>query len=90
MPSLLRMAGLTEKEVLENGLSLSSEQELNLAKTEHLRWCSFHLNNGFQPMSAAEFDDRCNQYLAEKSAGKKSAVRITKNMRAHTHACLVD
>ena len=90
MPSLLRMAGLTEKEVLENGLSLSSEQELNLAKTEHLRWCSFHLNNGFQPMSAAEFDDRCKQYLAEKSAGKKPAVRITKNMRAHTHACLVD
>ncbi len=89
MPSLLRMAGLTEKEVLENGLCLTPGQELNLAKTEHLRWCSFHLNNGFRPMTAEEFNDRCRQYLAERSAGQKPATRITKNMRTHTHACLV-
>lgn len=90
MPSLLRMAGLTEKEVLENGLSLSAEQELNLAKTEHLRWCAFHLNNGFRAMTAEEFDERCKQYLKEKSEGKKELIRIAKDMETRTHACLVD
>lgn len=90
MPSLLWMAGLSEKEVLEKGLRLSAEQEINLAKTEHLRWCSFHLNNGFLPMTAEEFDERCKLYLQEKSAGRKNLIRIVKNMDMRTHACLVD
>lgn len=90
MPSLLRMAGLTEDDVLKNGLHLSSDQELNLAKTEHLRWCSFHLNSGFRPMTANEFDERCKQYLLEESSDLNPSIRIAKNMRERTHACLVD
>lgn len=90
MPSILHIAGLSEKEVLENGLHLSDEQELNLAKTEHLRWCSFHLNNGFLPMSKEQFIERCERYRQEKAAGKAQHIRIAKDMERRTHACLTD
>lgn len=90
MPSVLRIARLNESTVVQNGLALSTEQELNLAKTEHLRWCSFHLNNGFSAMTKEQFDERCRQFSAERSAGCEKPIRITKDMERRTHACLVD
>lgn len=89
MPSMLRSVGLDTKSVMENGLTLTQEQELNLAKTEHQRWCAFHYMNCFKPMSDQEFGARSSRYLEEKARGEKKLTRIAKNMVDRTHACLV-
>jgi Rad3-related DNA helicase len=55
----------------------------NLARTEHLRWCAFHLAMGYAPMSDEEFSRRCEMYR------KGTLKRISKNTEGLTHACLV-
>ncbi|MCQ2501696.1 MAG: hypothetical protein MJ117_10185, partial [Lachnospiraceae bacterium] len=90
MSSMLITVGLDEAEVLKNGLNLTAEQELTLAKTEHLRWCAFHLMNGYTLMTDEEFQERSQRYLKEKAMGADKLTRISKNSLNRTHACLID
>lgn len=55
----------------------------NLGRTEHRRWCAFHLTMGYRPMSDAEFDARAARYR------RGEPIRIGKDTDAMTHACLV-
>lgn len=88
-PAVLRMAGITEEQVLQNGWTLTHAQLENMSKTEHLRWCAFHFCVGFAPMTAQEYDARAEIYRRQLAAGEKP-LRIGKNMDSRTHACLVD
>ena len=83
------MAGKTEDQVREEGWNLTPAQEENLGRTEHLRWCAFHLAHGYRPMSAAEWQSRADIYLQEKAEKGSSRFRISKNAPGKTHACLV-
>lgn len=88
-PAFLRAAGYADK-VLPEDWCLSDEMMENLARTEHLRWCAFHYAMGFSPMNAEEFDRRAAAYRAEKEQTGSSRIRIGKNQKDRTHACLID
>ena len=88
-PANLRMAGMTLKQVQEQGWNLTPEQLETMSKTEHLRWCAFHYCMGFSPMTEGEYDQRVAEFARQKAAGEKP-LRIGKNMRSRTHACLID
>ncbi len=88
IPAVVRMAGLTPKQVQEEGWTLTEQQQEILGRTEHLRWCAFHFCMGFSPMTQEEYDIREAQHLRQKAAGEKP-LRIGKNMQDHTHACLI-
>lgn len=60
----------------------------NLGETEHMRWCAFHYCMGFCDMPKEVFDARAAKYLAQKAAGEKP-LRITRDMKAKLHACLI-
>lgn len=81
-PAMLRAAHKTAEQVLEEGWDLTPEQQENLSRTEHLRWCAYHYCMGFAPMSQEEYDSRERLYLQDRS------IRVGKNMRKRTHACL--
>lgn len=84
MPALLRAAGMTEQDVLQNGWTPSAKMLENLSITEHMRWCAFHYAMGIGPMSDEEFQARCEAYRAGKIK------KISNNIPGRTHACLVD
>jgi len=88
-PAVLRMAGLTEAQVQQEGWILSKDQLETMSRTEHLRWCAFHFCMGFSPMTSEEYDARAAIYQQQIAAGEKP-LRIGKNMRERTHACLID
>ena len=89
IPALLRSAGKTSEQVLAGDWNLTEEQLDNLSRTEHLRWCAFHLVMGYEPMPAAVFEQRCEQYRAQMAEHGKSTLRIGKDTVRHLHACLV-
>lgn len=70
--------------------TLTQEQRENLAKSEHLRWCAFHYTSGFDAMGRDEFVERINSYLEEIREAGKSRIKITKDINARKHVCLVD
>jgi len=88
IPAMLRMAHLTEAQVRETGWDLTEQQMEVLSRTEHLRWCAFHFCMGFSPMTREEFDLRKAACLRQIAAGE-TPLRISKNMDARTHACLI-
>ena len=89
IPAMLRMAGKTEAQVLENGWDLTQAQLETMSRSEHLRWCAFHYCMGFSAMTAEEYDSREVIYLQQVKAGEKP-LRVGKNMEKRTHACLID
>ena len=88
LPAVLRMAGLTETQVLEDGWLLTEAQLETMSRTEHLRWCAFHYCMGFTPMTEEEYQARTREYCRQIAAGEKP-LRIGKNMADRTHACLI-
>lgn len=88
IPAMLRLAGTTEAQVLENSWTLTDRQLENMSKTEHLRWCAFHFCMGFAPMSAEEYSQRAATYRQQVADGQHP-LRIGKNMAGRTHACLI-
>lgn len=91
-PAFLRMVGTTRDEVLNNGKwdELTSVQLMNLAKTEHLRWCAFHYSMGYEKMPDEIFEKRAKQYLEEKEKQGYSKIKIQKDQEHYLHTCLVD
>lgn len=87
--AVLRAAGMTAQQVMEDGWELTAGQLENLSKTEHLRWCAFHYCMGFTAMKDEEFDARAREFTRQKESGIPT-VRIAKNMTGRTHACLVE
>ncbi len=89
IPAFLHMTGKTEADVRDNGWNLTPAQEDALGRTEHLRWCAFHLAHGYHPMTPEEWYDRAAIYRAEAAEKGSSRFRISKNAPGKTHACLV-
>ena len=89
MPAMLRSVSKTAEQVRSGEWDLSEAQKENLSKTEHLRWCAFHYCMGFGAMTDEEFDRRSRLYLQQVAEEGSSSLRISKNMTARTHACLV-
>lgn len=87
IPAMLRMANLTEAQVQENCWVLREDQLEIMSRTEHLRWCAFHYCMGFTPMTQEEYAAREAQYHRQIAVGEKP-LRVGKNMRDRTHACL--
>ena len=87
--AMLRMAGISAEEAVA-GWQPTGQLLLNLSKTEHLRWNAFHYCMGFTAMTDEEFNQRAAQYRDQMENQGKASIRITKNMVARTHACLVD
>lgn len=87
--AMITAAHSTEEEILKDGWELSEEQQENLGRTEHLRWCAFHHCMGFSCMSKEEFQARTEQYLKEKRELGAGKTRIGKNLAGKTHACLI-
>ena len=81
-PAFLHALGV-ERAGLERCWPPSAEILENLARTEHLRWCAFHLAMGYRPMRGDEFESRCQRYRG----GEK--LRVSKDAESMTHACLV-
>ena len=89
LPAMLAMAGTTEAEAEESGWCLTEKQLDNMSRTEHLRWCAFHYCMGFSPMTAEEYDAREALWRQQTAAGQRP-LRVGKNMKDRTHACLID
>ena len=89
MPAALRAAGRTEEQVLAGDWALTPAQLLTMSETEHLRWCAFHYCMGYSPMTGEEYDAREAEYLRQKAAGQRPAIRVGKNPANRTHACLI-
>ncbi|MBQ4117201.1 MAG: hypothetical protein IJD37_07470 [Clostridia bacterium] len=89
VPAVLRAANKTEAQVCSGDWALTDTQKENLSKTEHLRWCAFHYCMGFSPMTDEEFILRSNIYKEQIAVYGTSNLRIAKNMKDRTHACLV-
>lgn len=81
-PAFLRAAGVAQAEALDGAWPPEGATLENLARTEHLRWCAFHLAMGYRPMGEAEFAERAARYRAGE------AIRLSKNAAGMTHACL--
>ena len=81
-PALLKAANVTPGEARDGNWPPAPEILENLSRTEHLRWCAFHLSMGYKPMDEAEFSRRCEQYR------RGQIRRIAKNDERKTHACL--
>lgn len=88
IPAMLRMANTTAEKVGEKGWDLTPAQLENMSRAEHLRWCAFHYCMGFSPMGEEEYAERADTYIRQKAAGEKP-LRIGKNMKNRTHACLI-
>ena len=82
-PAFLRAAGVTAEEALAGSWPPPPQTLENLARTEHLRWCAFHLVMGYTPMSEEEYSARTERFRN----GEK--LRVSRNTEAMTHACLV-
>ena len=81
-PAFLHAAGVSREDVLAGHWPPRPEVLENLARTEHLRWCAFHLAMGYAPMSDEEFDRRAELYR------RGELTRVAKDARRMTHACL--
>ena len=77
------------RKIAVNG-TLTREQRENLSKSEHLRWCAFHYTFGYDVMDRDEFIQRVKDYQAEIREHGKSKLKVTKDMKAMKHVCLVD
>ena len=82
--ALLHAAGKTREEALADWNPRGMLLE-NLAASEHLRWNAFHYCMGFRPMTEEEFQTRAAEYSAHKASG----YRITKDVEARIHGCMV-
>lgn len=64
IPAMLKIAGITEAEALEEGLfeervPYKSTLMESMSITEHLRWEAFHYAMGYSPMPMDVFEKRC-------------------------------
>ncbi|HAE44370.1 MAG TPA: hypothetical protein DCG37_02080 [Lachnospiraceae bacterium] len=89
VPAFLYMAGRTKEEVLQNGLALTKKQEETLWQTEHERWCAFLFAHRYRTMTLEEWNARAELYAREKAEKGFSDIKIGKNRRDRTHACLI-
>ena len=87
--AMLYAAGMDAETVRKEGWSLTDAQLENLSKTEHLRWCAFHYCMGFHAMDAETYARRGEEYLRQVQTGETPRIRISKDMQAFTHACLI-
>ena len=87
-PAFLKMVGLSGN-TIPDGSWYTPEQMENMAISEHLRWCAFHYCMGFRKMTDEEFADRSRIYLEEKAANPKTKYRISKDVPARIHRCLI-
>ena len=81
--AFLYAAGVDDQAVLDGHWPPEGAILENLARTEHRRWCAFHLAMGYRTMSDDEFDQRVERYR------NGERLRIGKNAESMTHACLV-
>ena len=89
VPAFLYMTGRTKEEVLKNGLVLTKKQEETLCRTEHERWCAFLFAHRYRTMTTEEWNARAELYAREKAEKGFSDIKIGKNRRDRTHACLI-
>ena len=82
-PAFCRILGAETPEALVRRWPPKGALLENMARTEHRRWCAFHLAMGYRPMTEAELDRRA----ARIKTGED--IRLGKDTRAMTHACLV-
>ena len=84
-PAMLRAAGVTEAQALEGKWPPEEGTLENLARTEHLRWCAYHIVQGWAPMPREEWDRRAEAYRH----GANPGYRISRDDGKRLHACLV-
>lgn len=88
IPALLAASHKTADWVRENEWKPEGALLENLGRSEHRRWCAFHLANGFRPMTDEEFEERAALWR-EKAAAGDTSFRILKDMEHRVHGCLV-
>ncbi|MBP3700785.1 MAG: hypothetical protein J6I64_02745, partial [Lachnospiraceae bacterium] len=89
MPAVLRAAGRTTEQAMTGPWDFSEEKLEVLSHMEHLRWCAFHYCMGFSPMDGEEYAVRTEIYQRQLAADGKASIRVGKNMKQRTHACLI-
>ena len=77
------LTALFKKLDLMDEKDIPAELMENLAKTEHLRWVGFHYSMGFSKMDEKMLQKRAEMYK------KDPKVRISKDLTARRHACLI-
>ena len=82
-PAFCRMMGAETPEALARAWPPEGALLENMARTEHRRWCAFHLAMGYRPMTEATFMARAARFRNGED------IRPGKDTRAMTHACLV-
>lgn len=87
-PVFLKMAGLSA-DAVPKGNWVSGTLLENMAIAEHERWCAFHYCMGFRPMTDQEFAQRSEIYLREKAKDPRTDYRISKDLSARIHCCLI-
>lgn len=88
--SYLSILGLDEEDASKmEELNLTEDQQENLAKTEHLRWCAFHYASGYSKMSEEMFNDRVKDFKSDIAKKGISDIKIQKDDYNRYHNCLV-
>ena len=85
-PAFLKMAGLS---AMPDGPWYTKNQLESMARSEHMRWCAFHYCMGFRTMTEEEFLQRSKIYLEKKAEDPKTGYRISKDVPARIHRCLI-
>lgn len=89
LPAFLRMAGVTREQAQAGHWAPEGALLEHLAETEHLRWCAFHYAMGYVPMSRVQLESNAQEWAKARSEGREASIRITRDPRRRTHACLV-
>ena len=89
MPAYIRASGCNREELIAGNWHPSEQMLRNLGETEHLRWNAFHFAMGYRPMSEEEFSANAERWYKCREEGSPIGFKISRNVEARTHACLV-
>jgi len=89
IPAMLKLANTNENEAIANN-TLTTDNALaeTLAKTEHLRWNSFHAAMGYRVISIEEMRQRFKNYTGEKNT-RAHLDYCRRDVPLKKHSCLV-
>lgn len=89
IPSLIKIAGVTEKKLRSGEWKPDKTLLENLSITEHMRWCAFHYTMGYAPMDPETFHRRGKIHAKQREETGKGTLRIGKDTALRLHACLI-
>ncbi len=89
LDAFLFASGKTAEDLAREGWKGEEKLVETLSRTEHLRWCAFHLAMGYRVMPPEVWAERAKRYRRELEEKGASAFRVGKDTEKRLHACLI-